>query len=111
VLAQKLRDIGLQRDQIGGVLRVPADRQRTGDVLVNQAQRPAKQVDTRRNDWRPDTRIVQHERFDQVIDVAAMVRGVHHAISRRGVDRRRRVLADAFDLSQDWVKRIFERAI
>ncbi len=80
-------------------------------MLVNQAERTAEQIDACRDDWRPDTRIIQHERFDKVIDVAAMVRGVDHAISRRGIDRRRRVLADAFNFSEDWVKRILERAI
>ena len=80
-------------------------------MLVDQAERSAKQVDPRRNDWRPDTGIVQDEWLDEVIDVAAVVGGVDHSIPRRRVDRRRRVLADAFDLSQNRVEGIFERSI
>ena len=79
VLVQQLADVGLERDQVGRVLGVAADRQRAGDVLVNQAQRPAEQVDAGRDDRRPDPRIVQDQRLDEVVDVAAMVRRVDDA--------------------------------
>ena len=48
VLAQQLRDVGLQRHQVGRVLGVAADRNRAGDVAMQQAERTAEQVDARR---------------------------------------------------------------
>ena len=94
-----------------GILHVAADRQRAGDVLVNQSERPAEQVDARRDDRRPDPRVVQDQRLDQIVDVAAMVRRVDDAALLDRVDRELLMLADAFDLSQDRIERIFERPI
>ena len=108
---QQLADVGLERDQVGRILDVAADRQRAGDVLVNQAERTAEQVDAGGDDRRPDARIVQDQRLDQVVDVAAVVRRVDDAPLLGSVDRELLVLADAFDLAKDRIERIFERAI
>ncbi len=56
VLVQQLADVGLERDQVRRVFHVAADRQRAGDVLVDQPQRPAEQVDAGGDDRRPDAR-------------------------------------------------------
>jgi hypothetical protein len=104
-------DVGLQRDQVGGILGIAPDRQRPRDVLVDEPERPAEQVDAGGDDRWPDSRIVQHQRFDQVVGVAAMVRGPHHAALRGGRRGVVGVLGHPVDLPQDRVERVFERAV
>ena len=111
VLLQDFGDVGLERDQVRGILGVAADRQRAGDVLVDQPERPAEQVDAGGDDRRPDARIVEDQRLDEIVDVAAMVRRVHDTALLDGVDGELLMLADAFDLSQDRIERILERAV
>ena len=84
---------------------------RAGHVFVDEAERPAEQVDAGGDDRRTNPAIVEHERLDEIVDVAAMIGCVNDAVMLRGVDREADVLADALDLSQDRVQRIFERAI
>jgi hypothetical protein len=108
---QQLADVGLQRNQVRRVLHVAADRQRAGDVLVDQPERSAEQVDARGNNRRPDAGIVEDQRLDEIVDVAAVVRRVDDAPLLRGVDGQLLVLADALDLAQDGVERVLEGAI
>ena len=108
---QQLGDVRFERDQVRRILHVPANRHRAGDVLVNEAERSAEQVDAGGDDRRPNPGIVQHERFDEIVDVAAVVRREGDAAARRGVDRQLLVLADAFDLAENRVERIFEGAV
>ena len=87
VLVQQLADVGLQRDQVRRILGVAADRHRAGDVLVDQPERSAEQVDAGGDDRRPDAGIVEHQRLDEIVDVAAVVRRVDDASLLGRVDR------------------------
>ena len=71
VLLQHLGDVRLQRDQVGRILGVAPDRDRAGDVAVDQAERAAEQVDAGGDQRRPDAVVVEHERLDQIVGVAA----------------------------------------
>ena len=108
---QQLGDVRLQRDQVDRVLGVPADRQRTGHVAVEQAQRAAEQVDAGGHDRRADPVLVERQRFDQVIDVAAMVGGVEHAAGGRGLLRDLDALGVPFDLAENRIERVLQRAV
>src|SRR5947207_656472 len=55
---QQLGDIRFERDQVGRVLRVPADWNRSGNVPVNEAERPAEEVDSGRDYGRPNAIVV-----------------------------------------------------
>ena len=78
---------------------------------MDQAERAAEQIDSRGDDRRPDAVVVEHQRLDQVVGVAPVVRGIDDApAARRGFDRLE-VLADALDLAQDRIEGMFERAI
>ena len=66
---QQLGDVRLERDQVCGILGVAPDRNRAGDVPVDQAERPAEQVDAGGDDRRADAVVVEHQRLDQVIEV------------------------------------------
>ena len=73
---------------------------------MDQAERAAKQIDSGRNNRWPDTVVVEHERFDQVVGVTAVVRSVNDtATARRGFDSLE-VLADAFHLAKDRIQRV-----
>ena len=52
VLLQHLGDVRLERDQVGRILRVAADRNCARDVMMNQAERTAEQVDAGGDDRR-----------------------------------------------------------
>ena len=83
VLLQHLGDVGLQRDQVRRILGVAADRNRAGDVVVDQAERAAEQVDAGGDERRPDAVVVEHERLDEIVDVALVVGGVDDAVAAR----------------------------
>jgi len=111
MLLQDLGDVRLERDQIRRIFRVAADRNRAGDVLVNQTERPAEQVDARGDQRRPDSRIVEHDGLDEVIDVTPVIGGVHDAVLARRVERVVRVLGDLLDFSEDRIERMLERTV
>ena len=101
VLLEDLGDVRLQRDQVRRILRVAADRDRAGDVPVDQTERTAEQVDAGGDERRPDAVVVEHERLDQVVGVALVVRRVDDAVR---ADRGRdvvQVLVLALDLAED----------
>ena len=88
VLLQHLRDVRLQRDQVRRILRVAADRDRAGDVAMQQAERTAEQVDARGDERRPDAVVVEHQRLDQIVGVALVIRRVDDAVRRACRGRR-----------------------
>ena len=79
---QQLGDVRLERDEVRRILGVAADRNRAGDVAVEQAERPAEQVDAGGDDRRPDAVVVEHQRLDQVVEMALVVRDVDDAAGR-----------------------------
>jgi hypothetical protein len=70
-----------------------------------------EQVDAGGDDRRADPVLVEHERFGKVVEVTAMVRRVHEAAAMRGGFHLFDVFADAFDLPQNRVERVLERAV
>src|SRR5689334_13584942 len=77
--AQKLGNICLEREQVGGVLGVAPDRNRAGDVTMNETERAGEQIDAGSDDRRPDAVVVQYKRLDEVVGVAAVIRRVDDA--------------------------------
>ena len=111
VAAQQLGDVRLERDQVRRILRVAADRNRAGHVLVDQPERPAEQVDARGDDGRPHAVVVEHERLDEIVGVALVVRRVDDASgARRRLDDLE-MLDAPIDLPQNRVQRVLERAV
>ncbi len=78
---------------------------------VDQTERPAEQIDAGRDQRRSDAVVVEHERLDQVIGMALVVRRVDDAMRAHGADDVRQVLVLALDLAQDWIQRMLERAV
>ena len=111
VALQQLCDVRLQCDQIRGILGVAADGNRPRDMPVQQAERSAEQVDAGRNDRRPDLVVVEHQRLDQVVGVALVIRGVDDAaLGRRGL-RDLDALLPPLDLPQDGVERVLQGTV
>ena len=111
VLLQHLRHVGLERDEIRRILDVAADRNRAGDVAMNQSERAAEQIDARGDERRADAVVVEHQRLDQVIGVAAVIRRVDDAVAARGGDDVMQVFVLAFDLAENRIERMLQRAI
>ena len=110
VLLQHFGDVGLEHNQVGRILGRAADRNRAGDVLVDQAERPAEQVDAGDDQRRPDAVVVEHQRLDQVVAVALVIRGVDDPVLERVADVVE-VLVLALDLAQDRIERVLQRAV
>ena len=111
VLLHDLGDVGLERDEVRGILRAAPDRNRARDVAMEQPEGPAEEIDAGRDERRPHARIVEHDRLDQVVDVALVIRRVHDAMVARGRDRVVRVLRELLDLPQDGVERVLQRPV
>ena len=94
-----------------GILGVAADRDRAGDVLVDQAERSAEQVDAGGDERRTDAVVVEHERLDQIVGVALVIRRVDDAVRAHGADDVLQVLVLAFDLPEDRIQRMLQRAV
>ena len=88
-----------------------ADRDRAGDVPVQQAERTAEQVDAGGDERRPHAVVVEHERLDEVVGVALVIRGVDDAMGARRVQDVMQILGLALDLSEDGVERMLQRAV
>ena len=108
---QQLRDIGLERDQVRRILGVTADRDRAGDVPVNKAERAAEKIDAGGNDRRTYAVVVEHQRLDEIVEVALVIRDVDHAARRGRLLRDADVLLDALDLAEDRIERMLEGAV
>ncbi len=111
VRLQDFGDVRLQRDKIRGILRVAPDRNGAGDVPVQQAQRAAEQVDSRGDQRWPDPVVVEHERLDEVIGVALVIRRVHHAMAAHRGDDVVEVLVPAFNLAKDRIERMLQGTV
>ena len=111
VLLQDLGDVRLQRDQVRGILRVAADRDRAGDVPMEQAERAAEQIDPSGDERRPHAVVVEHERFDEIVGVALVVRRVDDAMAARRVQDVMQVLGLALDLPENGIERVLQRAV
>ena len=111
VAPEDLRDVGLQRDEVGRVLRVAANRDRAGHVPVNQAERTAEQVDAGGNDRGTDAVVVEDQRLDQVIEVALVIRDVDDAAIAGGRLGDVDVLVDPLDLAKNGVERMLQRPV
>ena len=111
VAAQQLGDVRLQRDQVRRILGVAADGNRAGHVLVDQAERPAEQVDAGGDDRRPHAVVVEHERLDEIVGVALVVRRVDDAARARGRLDDLEVLDPPLDLPQNRIQRMLQRAV
>ena len=111
VAAQQLGHVGLQGDEIGRILGVPPDRNGPGDVPVQHAERTAEQVDARGDHRRPDLVVFEHERLDQIVEVALVIRDVDDAAAIGGAVDVVGALGDPLDLAQDWVERMLQRPV
>ena len=111
VIAQELGDVRLERDEIRRVFGVPPDRNGAGDVLVDQAERAAEQVDASRDDRRPHVVVIEDERLDKVIDMALVIRRVDDSSGPRCGFDDLEVLDAPLDLPQDRVQRMLERPV
>ena len=111
VTAQQLRDVRLQRDQVHRIFHVAADRHRAGHVTMQQPERAAEQIDAGGDDRRPDAVVVEHQRLDQVVGVTPVIGRVDDAARARGGLDDLDVLADAFDLAENRIERMLQRAV
>ena len=80
-------------------------------MAVDQSERTAKQVDPRRDDGRADAIVVEDERLDEVIEMALVIRDVHHPSGARRLLGDVDVFVDAIDLAEDRIERMFQRAV
>ena len=78
---------------------------------VEQAERAAEQVDARRDERRADAVVVEHQRLDQVVGVALVIRRVDDPMRADGGHDVVQVLVPAFDFPQDRVERMLKRAV
>ena len=109
--AEQFRHVRFQRDQIRRVPGVAPDRNGAGDVFVQQAKRPAEEIDAGRDNRRTHAVLVEHEQLDEIVRMALMVRCVDHAAGFGGSVRGVYVLSHAFDLAEDWVEGVLQRAV
>ena len=93
-----------------GILGVAPNRDRAGHVPVNQAERAAEQVDAGRDQRRADAVVVEHQRLDQIVGVALVVRRVDDAVVRIACGAMQ-VFVLALDLAEDGVERMLQRAV
>ncbi len=108
---QQLGDVGLQGDEVGRILGVAADRDRARHMTMNQPEGTTKEVDPRGNHRRPDPVVVDHQRLDQVVEMALVIGDVDDPAPARGVLGDAHVLVDALDLAQNRVEGMFEGAV
>ena len=111
MLLEHLGDVGLEDDQVGRVLGGASDRDRAGHVLVDQPERAAEQVDAGDDQRRADPVVVEHQRLDQIVAVALVVRRVDDAVLADRVGDVVQVLVLALDLAQDRIERMLQRAV
>jgi hypothetical protein len=74
-------------------------------------KRAAKKIDARRQQRGPDATVVEHERLDEVIEMALVIRDVHHLAAGRGGLGLLDVLRHPAHFSQDGIERMLQRAI
>ena len=111
VAPQQLGDVRLERDEIGRVLGIAADRNRAGHVLVNQPERTAEEIDAGGDDRRTHAVVVEHDRLDEIVGVALVIRRVDDAPGARGRLDDLEMLDAPIDLAQNRIERVLQRAI
>jgi hypothetical protein len=80
-------------------------------AAVNEAERAAEQVDPGGDDRRTDTVVVEHQRFDEIIEVALVVRDIYRPPVLRRDARDLHSFFTPLDFPQDRIERMLERAI
>jgi hypothetical protein len=80
-------------------------------VPVNQPERTAEEVDAGGDERRSDAVIVEHQRLDQVIGVAFVVRRVDQPVIADRVEDMMEVFVMAIDLPEDWIERMLQSPI
>ena len=78
---------------------------------MDQSERTTEEVDPSGNHRRPDLVVVDHQRLDEVVEMALVIGDVDGAAAPRGVLRDADVLLDALDLAQNRVEGVFEGAV
>ena len=107
-MLEQLGDVRPERDQVERVLAVAPDRHRAGHVLVQQPQRAAEQVDAGGKQRRPDAVVVEHQRLDQIVEMALVIGDVDHAAAPDAVLRELHVFGNALDLAQNRIERVLK---
>ncbi len=80
-------------------------------MLVDQPERPAEQVDACGDDGRPHAVVVQHDRLDEIVGVAPVIRRVNDPTRACGRLDDVEMLDPPIDLPKNRVQRVLERAI
>ena len=111
MLLEDFGDVRLQRDQVRGILGVAPNRDRARDVLVDQTERSAEQVDAGGDQRRTDTVVVEDQRLHQIVGVALVIRRVDDAVRAHGADDVLQVLVLPFDLPKDGIERMLQRPV
>ena len=78
---------------------------------VQESERAAEQIDARGDDRRTHAVVVEHQRLDEVIEVALVIRDVDDAAGACRALRDVDVFVDAFDLAQDRIERMFQGTV
>ena len=112
VLLQHLGDVRLERDQVGRILGVAADRDRAGDVAVDQAERAAEQIDARRRSAAAGCRCRRAPAARPGSRCGSCdSRRRRCGVPRVGGDDVVQVLVLALDLAEDRIERMLQRAV
>ena len=80
-------------------------------MLVDEAERAAKEVDARCDNRRPYAVVVEDERLHQIVGVALVVRRVDDASRASGVLDDLKVFDAPFDFPENRIQRMLERAV
>ncbi len=78
---------------------------------MDQAERTAEEIDAGGDERRTNVVVVEHQRLDQIVGVAPVIRRVDDPVAARGGDDVMQVLVLAFDLAEDRIERMLQRAI
>jgi hypothetical protein len=80
-------------------------------MAVQQAERPAEQVDARRDHRRPHAVVVERQRLDQIVEMAFVIRDVDDPPGAGRILRDPHAFVDALDLAENRIERMLERAV
>ncbi len=111
VLLDDLGDVRLEGDQVRRILGVAADGNRPGHVAVEETEGAAEQVDAGRDERRADAVVVEHQRFDEVVGMALVIRRVDDPVRAGRRSDMVQVLVLPLDLAQDRIERVLQRPV
>ena len=80
-------------------------------MAVEQPEGAAEQIDAGREQRRTHAVVVEHERLDQIVEMALVIRDVHDAAGERRLFGVLEVFGDAPDFPENRVERVLQRAI